>query len=37
MTADLRKRTAALLADFIKRVPAAEAPIKGYLAEMKRA
>ncbi len=37
MTAEMRKRTAGLLADYIKRVPAAEAPIKGYLVEMKRA
>ena len=37
MMADLRKRTAHLLADFIKRVPSSEAPIKAYLAEMKRA
>ena len=37
MTADLRKRTAHLLADFYKRVPSSEAPIKAYLAEMKRA
>jgi hypothetical protein len=37
MTAELRKRTAHLLADFIKRVPSSEAPIKAYLAEMKRA
>ncbi len=37
MMADLRKRTAPMIADFIKRVPAAEKPIKAYLAEMKRA
>ena len=37
MTADLRKRTAHLLADFMKRVPSSQAPIKAYLAEMKRA
>jgi len=37
MTAELRKRTAHLLADFMKRVPSSEAPIKAYLAEMKRA
>ena len=37
MMAELRKRTANMTADFIKRVPAAEAPLKGYLSEMKRA
>jgi TRAP-type C4-dicarboxylate transport system substrate-binding protein len=37
MMADLRKRTANMMADFWKRVPASEKPIKGYLAEMKRA
>ena len=37
MMADLRKKTADDLADFIKRVPAAEKPIKAYLVEMKRA
>lgn len=37
MTAELRKRTAHLLVDFMKRVPSSEAPIKAYLAEMKRA
>ena len=37
MIADLRKRTAGLLADFMKRVPSSQAPIKAYLAEMKRA
>ena len=37
MTADLRKRTAHLLEDFMKRVPTSAAPIKAYLAEMKRA
>jgi len=26
-----------MIADFIKRVPAAEKPIKAYLVEMKRA
>ena len=30
MTAELRKRTAHLLADFMKRVPSSEAPIKAY-------
>jgi TRAP-type C4-dicarboxylate transport system substrate-binding protein len=34
---DLQKRTAPMIADFIKRVPASEKPIKAYLAEMKRA
>jgi TRAP-type C4-dicarboxylate transport system substrate-binding protein len=37
MMADLRKRTAGLLADFMKRVPSSGAPINAYLAEMKRA
>lgn len=37
MMADLRKRTAPLVADFFKRVPAAEKPIKAYLVEVKRA
>jgi molybdenum-dependent DNA-binding transcriptional regulator ModE len=37
MMADLRKRTAELLADFMKRVPSSQAPIKAYLAELKRA
>ena len=37
MMADLRKKTAPMIAEFIKRVPAAEKPIKAYLAEMKRA
>ena len=37
MMADLRKRTAPLIADFFKRVPAAEKPIKAYLVEVKRA
>lgn len=37
MMVELRKRTAPLIADFYKRVPAAEKPIKAYLAEMKRA
>jgi TRAP-type C4-dicarboxylate transport system substrate-binding protein len=36
MMADLRKRTAELLADFMKRVPSSQAPIKAYLAELKR-
>jgi TRAP-type C4-dicarboxylate transport system substrate-binding protein len=36
MMADFRAKTASLTADFIKRVPAAEAPVKAFLAEMKR-
>ncbi len=36
MMKDFREKTASILGDFIKRVPAAEAPIKAYLAEMKR-
>ena len=36
MMADLRKRTEHLMADFMKRVPSSQAPIKAYLAEMKR-
>ena len=37
MVAELRKRTAGLLDDFMKRVPASQAPIRAYLAEVKRA
>lgn len=37
MMDDLRKKTAPMIADFIRRVPAAEKPIKAYLVEMKRA
>ena len=37
MMAELRKRTATMLTDFWKRVPASEKPIQAYLAEMKRA
>ena len=37
MTAEMRKRTAHLLDDFMKRVPSSQGPIKAYLAEMKRA
>jgi TRAP-type C4-dicarboxylate transport system substrate-binding protein len=37
MVADLQKKTAPMIADFIKRVPAAEKAIKAYLVEMKRA
>jgi TRAP-type C4-dicarboxylate transport system substrate-binding protein len=36
MMTDFRAKTAALVGDFLKRVPAAEAPVKAYLAEMKR-
>jgi len=35
--ADLQKKTAPMIDDFIKRVPAAEKPVRAYLAEMKRA
>ncbi len=37
MMADLSKKTAPMIAEFIKRVPASEKPIKSYLVEMKRA
>ena len=37
MLEDMRKKTVPLEKAFIKRVPAAEKPIKAYLAEMKRA
>ena len=37
MMTELRKKTAPMIAEFLKRVPAAEKPIKAYLAEMKRA
>ena len=36
MMADLRKRSAHLVDDFMKKVPASQAPIKAYLAELKR-
>jgi TRAP-type C4-dicarboxylate transport system substrate-binding protein len=36
MMADFRAKTAPLLGDFLKRVPAAETPVKAYLTEMKR-
>ena len=36
MMAELRKRTAQITLDFMRRVPASEKPIKAYLAEMKR-
>ena len=37
MMADLSKKTAPMIAEFIKRVPASEKPIKAYLVEMNRA
>jgi TRAP-type C4-dicarboxylate transport system substrate-binding protein len=37
MIKDLRAKTTPLLDAFIKRVPSAEAPVKAYLTEMKRA
>jgi TRAP-type C4-dicarboxylate transport system substrate-binding protein len=37
MMADLRRKTEPMLADFMKRVPASQKPIKAYLVEMKRA
>ena len=36
MMKEFREKTAGILGDYIKRVPAAEAPIKAYLADMKR-
>jgi TRAP-type C4-dicarboxylate transport system substrate-binding protein len=36
MMADFRAKTAGILDEFMKRVPAAAAPIKAYLTEMKR-
>ena len=36
MMADFRAKTQPLLGEFLKKVPAAEAPVKAYLAEMKR-
>lgn len=36
MMADFRAKTAGILDEYTKRVPAASAPIKAYLAEMKR-
>ena len=36
MMADLRAKTAPLLDAFLKRVPAADKPVKAYLTEMKR-
>lgn len=37
MLAELRRRTAPLIDDFMKRVPSSRAPISAYLAELKRA
>jgi len=37
MMAELRKKTEHLLSDFQKKVPASQAPIKAFLAEVKRA
>jgi TRAP-type C4-dicarboxylate transport system substrate-binding protein len=36
MIADLRKKSEHLVADFMKKVPSSQAPIKAYLAEVKR-
>ena len=36
MMAELRKRTDHLMTDFMKKVPASQAPLKAYLAEIKR-
>ena len=36
MMKDFRAKTEPLLGEFLKKVPAAEAPVKAYLAEMKR-
>jgi TRAP-type C4-dicarboxylate transport system substrate-binding protein len=36
MMAELRQRTAQIRADFIAQVPESAAPLKAYLAEMKR-
>ncbi len=37
MMAELRKRTAHLVDDFVKKVPSSQGPIKAYFAEIKRA
>jgi len=37
MIADLRKKSDHLLADFMKKVPSSQGPIKAYLTEVKRA
>jgi hypothetical protein len=36
MMAELRKKTEHLLADFMKKVPSSQAPIKAFLGEVKR-
>ena len=36
MMKEFREKTASILGEFLKRVPAAEGPVKAYLAEMKR-
>lgn len=36
MMKDFRDKTSGILGEFLKRVPAAEAPVKAYLADMKR-
>ena len=36
MMTDIRARTAPLLEAFLKRVPAADKPVRAYLAEIKR-
>jgi len=36
MMKDFRAKTGPLLGEFLKKVPAAEAPVRAYLAEMKR-
>ena len=36
MVADLRKRSEHLLADYMKKVASSQAPIKAFLAEVKR-
>jgi TRAP-type C4-dicarboxylate transport system substrate-binding protein len=36
MMSDLRKRTATMIVGYVERVPEAAAPLKAYLAEMKR-
>jgi TRAP-type C4-dicarboxylate transport system substrate-binding protein len=36
MMADIRAKTAPLLEAFLKRVPAADKPVRAYLAEVKR-
>jgi TRAP-type C4-dicarboxylate transport system substrate-binding protein len=36
MMAEMRRRTANMVQDYIRRVPAAKAPIEAYLAEVKR-